>query len=306
MGVIALEWLRRIYDEAPHNAFTDLTEFKGQYFVAFRTGSDHASFDGEIRVMASKDLENWQEVAVLSTPDDDRDPHFAVFRGGLFLYFACRQKSDPEGDRTMCALSEDGRRFTKPKRIFRKSNRLWRPKALGALLYCASYEVKGRWRSLLLESKDGLSWRGVSTIHDREMANETELLPLPDGSLLALVRREAPPRTALLCRSRPPFAEWEKHDTKVVLQGPAMSFWGREIIICARFYDRGRPYTGLFALNVGRDLSRAEILHLFTLPSGGDTSYAGLLPLDEQRLLISYYSSHEGRSSIYLALLRRV
>ena len=303
---IALEWLRRIYDKAPHSAFTDLTKFKGRYFVVFRTGSEHGSFDGEIRAMASEDLENWREVAVFSTPDDDRDPHFAVFRGRLFVYFARRPRSDPESRWTMCAQSADGRKFTKPVRVFREFNRLWRPKIVGDILYCASHECKGEWRSILLRSADGLEWEKVSTIHEGDKANETELLLLPDGSLLALVRREAPPKTALLCRSRPPSWEWERHDTGIVLQGPAMTLWGREIVICARFYDRGRPYTGLFALDLGADLSRSKIRHLFTLPSGGDTSYAGLLPLDDERLLVSYYSSHEGRTSIYLALLRRI
>lgn len=41
---------------------------------------------------------------------------------------------------------------------------------------------------------------------------------------------------------------------------------------------------------------------IITLPSGGDTSYPGLV-LRRDRLLISYYSSHEGQSRIYLAVL---
>ena len=37
-----------------------------------------------------------------------------------------------------------------------------------------------------------------------------------------------------------------------------------------------------------------------TLPSGGDTSYAGMVWHDDF-LWMSYYSSHEGGTSIYLA-----
>ena len=36
------------------------------------------------------------------------------------------------------------------------------------------------------------------------------------------------------------------------------------------------------------------------LPSGGDTSYPGLV-FHEDLLWVSYYSSHEGKTSIYLA-----
>jgi hypothetical protein len=41
------------------------------------------------------------------------------------------------------------------------------------------------------------------------------------------------------------------------------------------------------------------------LPSGGDTSYAGLVWHDDL-LWVSYYSSHEGKTSIYLAKVRLV
>jgi hypothetical protein len=40
-----------------------------------------------------------------------------------------------------------------------------------------------------------------------------------------------------------------------------------------------------------------------TLPSGGDTSYAGLAWQDGL-LWVSYYSSHEGKTSIYLAKVK--
>jgi len=36
------------------------------------------------------------------------------------------------------------------------------------------------------------------------------------------------------------------------------------------------------------------------LPSGGDTSYSGMV-LHDGKLWMSYYSSHEGKASIYLA-----
>ena len=42
---------------------------------------------------------------------------------------------------------------------------------------------------------------------------------------------------------------------------------------------------------------------MFCLTSGGDTSYAGLVWHDEV-LWISYYSSHEGKTSIYLAKVK--
>tara|TARA_Y100000588_G_C13729455_1_gene700782 strand:+ start:165 stop:341 length:177 start_codon:yes stop_codon:yes gene_type:complete len=41
------------------------------------------------------------------------------------------------------------------------------------------------------------------------------------------------------------------------------------------------------------------------LPSGGDTGYAGILPVGDNKALVAYYSTYEsppgGGSSVYLA-----
>jgi len=42
---------------------------------------------------------------------------------------------------------------------------------------------------------------------------------------------------------------------------------------------------------------------VMTLPSGGDNSYPGMVWHDGL-LWMSYYSSHEGRTSIYLAQIK--
>jgi hypothetical protein len=51
---------------------------------------------------------------------------------------------------------------------------------------------------------------------------------------------------------------------------------------------------------VARRGEDGRLLPLVRLPSGGDCSYAGLAWADG-RLWVSYYSSHEGKSAIYLA-----
>ena len=51
------------------------------------------------------------------------------------------------------------------------------------------------------------------------------------------------------------------------------------------------------------DPEAGRLEEFLTLPSGGDTSYAGLAWHDG-RLWVSYYSSHEGKASIYLAQVK--
>jgi hypothetical protein len=47
----------------------------------------------------------------------------------------------------------------------------------------------------------------------------------------------------------------------------------------------------------------ASLAPALVLPSGGDCSYPGLAFFGG-RLWVSYYSSHEGRTAIYLAIVR--
>ena len=55
--------VRKIWDEAPHNAFTDLVRWKDQYYVCYRVGTAHNSTDGEIHVMRSPDMRTWTPAA---------------------------------------------------------------------------------------------------------------------------------------------------------------------------------------------------------------------------------------------------
>jgi hypothetical protein len=48
------------------------------------------------------------------------------------------------------------------------------------------------------------------------------------------------------------------------------------------------------------DKETGKLTEALPLPSGGDSSYPGLV-WHEDVLWVSYYSSHEGKTSIYLA-----
>jgi hypothetical protein len=45
---------------------------------------------------------------------------------------------------------------------------------------------------------------------------------------------------------------------------------------------------------------KGSVINSLKLPSGGDTSYPGML-VYKNKLWVSYYSSHQGKTSIYLA-----
>ena len=43
--------VRKIWDAAPHNAFTDLIRFRDRWFCVFREGQGHVSPDGALQVL---------------------------------------------------------------------------------------------------------------------------------------------------------------------------------------------------------------------------------------------------------------
>ena len=70
---------RKIWDKAPHNAFTDLAYWHDAFYCAFREGRGHVSTDGRIRVLESKDADTWISAALISLEGFDlRDAHLSI------------------------------------------------------------------------------------------------------------------------------------------------------------------------------------------------------------------------------------
>lgn len=53
-GRLELVESRRIWDKAPHNAFTDLIRFKDRWYCVFREGKGHVSRDGTVLCLYEK------------------------------------------------------------------------------------------------------------------------------------------------------------------------------------------------------------------------------------------------------------
>lgn len=62
-------------------------------------------------------------------------------------------------------------------------------------------------------------------------------------------------------------------------------------------WTQGEPFTVLAKMTL------TGYKPVLKLPSGGDTSYPGMV-WHQGLLWLSYYSSHEGKTSIYLAKIR--
>ncbi|HBE42193.1 MAG TPA: hypothetical protein DDW27_13470, partial [Bacteroidales bacterium] len=63
----------KIWDQAEHNAFTDIIKYEGKYYCTFREGGGHvpwpSGIDGKIRILVSKDGEKWKSAGLLEKYD---------------------------------------------------------------------------------------------------------------------------------------------------------------------------------------------------------------------------------------------
>lgn len=303
---------KRIWDQAPHNAFTDLVRWQNEFYCAFREGRGHVSSDGKIRVLRSQDAGTWTSAALVELAGFDlRDAHLSVTPDGRLMLLggaAPREKdgqSAPTG--SFVAFSKDGVDWTKPQIVSEPGRWLWSATWHEGKAYGVSYAAGAGERHLsLLVSEDGLAFKPVvERLYGEGFPNETALRFTSDGTCYALVRRDKGgdgPYSAILGVSGGDFTKWNWHDLGAEFNG----FGGPNFIqlptgqwLAAGRMHEGGAHTALCRL----DVTEHKMTKLLKLPSGGDTSYPGLLWHDGL-LYLSYYSSHEGKTSIYLARIK--
>src|ERR1700738_1745639 len=79
--------VRRIWDQAPHNAFTDLLYHRNEWFCAFRESDNHINTHaGSMRLIASRDGTTWESRALVESAGHDlRDPKLSVTPNGQLM-----------------------------------------------------------------------------------------------------------------------------------------------------------------------------------------------------------------------------
>jgi hypothetical protein len=304
---------RKIWDAAPHNAFTDLLRRRGEWFCVFREGSGHIpGTNGVIRVLRSADGATWESAALVRERGLDlRDPKICVRPDGqLMLLMGGSTYAGEEGPqdrafvraRTRVAFSGDGRAWTAPVPVSVEGEWLWRVTWHKGAGYGFGYTflVPARDVSLTLwRTTDGVNYQRVAAPRGPPgcWPDETTLRFLADDTMVALVRGEQSNHHAFVGASRPPYTAWRWADTGHAAQGPNFL-----VLPDGRMFYAGRDYPA-GARTVCGALTLTNATPWLTLPSGGDTSYPGLVWHDGQ-LWVSYYASHEGKADIYLVRIR--
>ncbi len=302
-GKAELVEVRKIWDHAPHNAFTDLVRFHDRWFCVFREGKAHVSPDGALRVLTSTDGESWSSVGLVkSTTADLRDAKITVTPEGRLMLGGAGALHPPADAKhqSFVWFSDDGTHWSDPVKVADPNFWLWRVTWHKGKAYGLGYHTAGEKFVRLYESHDGRSFTPlVDRLFDEGYPNESAITFLPDDTALCLLRRDGDPGSAQLGTSHPPYKDWTWKDLGTKIGGPALiRLPDGRLLAGVRLYDE-KVRTALCWL----DPEKGTLTEFLTLPSGGDTSYPGLVWHDGI-LWVSYYSSHEGKTSIYLAKVK--
>lgn len=313
--------VQKIWDKGTHNAFGDIIRFRNTFYCSFREGLSHVGGvnSGKVRIIKSRDGRHWESVALLATEAVDlRDPKIsitpdkkimvtmagAVFENGMIkeLY-------------PMVAFSDkQGKTFTNPERsvldpaIVPTRDWVWRVTWHKGTGYAIDYQLKENdrnrkllgkdaWLAFLVKTTDGKHFQKVSQLAVEDLPNEATVRFDAKDNMYVLIRREAGDQLGVLAKGSSPYKEFEYTKLDIRLGGPNFIFLDDErIIMGTRMYGENTA-TGILVTDL-----KGKILKTIKLPSGGDTSYPGML-FYKDKLWVVYYSSHEEKSSIYLATI---
>ena len=306
--------VERIWDRAEHNAFTDLVHFDGALYCAFREGSGHIpGRNGLIRVLRSTDGMNWQSVALLEERHVDlRDPKLSITSDGRLMlncgasYYHGSQRKGIES--RVAFYDPKANCFGRPQKavlpesILTGFDWLWRVTWHDGWAWGCVQQVPGdSERALhLVRSRDGIRYEHVTQL-EVDHPTETTLRFLDDGTLLAMIRRTGDSPLGWIGKASPPYTRWSFTPSNKRFGGPNLVRLPHGAWLAGSRESGKSSTTALWWL----DLDSGRFRDLVSLPSGGDTSYPGFVVDEEHnRLLVSYYSAHEGQAAIYLATLR--
>jgi hypothetical protein len=320
--------LAKIWDKGEHNAFTDLIRWHDKWYCSFRESEAHVGGDGQIRILVSDDGQKWESAALIGeTGIDLRDPKLSITPDDRLMVVA--GGSVYGGTKVLktrqprVCFSNNGREWTPPQRVLEDGDWLWRVTWHGGKAYGICYDAGERtsaasksaaetgkvnpgpadWKLRLVSSSDGVKYDLITHLDVPGAPNETTIRFLPgvgikDSEMIALVRREEGNRNGWIGRSKAPYKEWTWKETEHRFGGPNFirlpdgSLWAA-----------GRSYPGGAKTVLAKMTAAGGYEPVLTFPSGGDTSYPGLIWHDGL-LWMSYYSSHEGKTSIYLAKIK--
>jgi len=303
--------IQKIWDNGVHNAFTDMILFDGRFYCSFREGENHNptasnGANGTVRILSSSNGIKWESVAILKKEGIDlRDPKLSVTPNGKIMVIIGGSRYE-NGKLTaqiphVSFSDSNGQNFIAPEVIsfdpstrFSNSNWIWRVTWHGGTGYAVNYQGPSIG-ALLLKTTDGRHFTQVHQFDNIDgFPNEATVRFDSKNQMHIVIRRDYEDKMALIMTASAPFSNWSVEKINHRLGGPNLLLIGED----ERKYIGARIYTIADHVGILREETNGQFVEAISLPSSGDCGYPGMLVKDNH-LYMSYYSSHEGKSSIY-------
>jgi pimeloyl-ACP methyl ester carboxylesterase len=302
--VLELESVSMIWNRGEHQAFTDLIRYRDQWVCAFREAPKH---DGGIQgskiiVLTSTDRETWTFNHEFDDPRGDvRDAKLSINPQGELVLLTAIQlfgatSADDSKHQSIAVFTNDLKHWGDPLDVLDDGYWLWGLSWNKADGYGYSIGYRADYTAHLYRTRDGRRFERISESMDAVTNKPNESAIVFDGDYAFCLLRAFGP--AYIGTAQKPFKDWSWNRIDQPIGGPEMiQLPDGTLLGAGRLYlpDKIRA-TSLFKV----DPHRGTIRELLRLPSGGDTSYPGLV-YHNGILYLSYYSSHEGKTSIYFA-----
>ena len=312
-----IESVDKMWDRAKHNSLSDLIRFQNLWYCCAREGELPLGGEGKVRILASYDAKVWSPVALIEDAGTDlRDPKFCLTKEDrLFLVAggATYRGSQLMARRPRVVTSTDGKHWSPVEKSLADGDWMCRPilSAADKRYYAVAYncypntggpKFEPEWSIKLYNSIDAKAWSLTAPFDVKGMPNETTVRILKNGTMMALVRREsAVPAVGFrgMIGSAPaPYREWTWKELPVPVRGPNfIELPDGRLVAGSLARGQSGPCMGLF------EMTAEGLTMLLELPSGGDCSYPGMM-FHEGSLYVSYHSSHEGKTSVYIAKVK--
>ncbi len=219
--------VHKIWDKAPHNAFTDLVRFNDRWYCAFREGKAHTggiAGQGKLRVIASDDGQEWKSVGLFDSPlGDMRDGKLSVTADGKLLLASAMQiyEPDPHRHQSLSWLSADGKTWSEANRVGDPDFWIWGVSWNKGHGYGIGYKTVEPRFVRLYRTADGQKFETL--VPDLKVKsnypNESCIVFAPDETAYCLLRCDGP---AQIGQSKPPYKDWNWKETKTSIGGPEM------------------------------------------------------------------------------------
>jgi hypothetical protein len=259
-----------------------------------------------LRIIGSEDRQHWQTLALIRLAGHDlRDPHFCLLPDGRLMLYAGCVSAGEWSLTTVAAYSRDGANWTVPVPVGQGGNWIWRLAWSGSIGLGVGYSPRATPPFVTLyRTTDGREFETlVHPLRDQGYPNEAGLVFDSRHQAHCLLRRDGEGQfTALLGESEPPYDQWRWRDVGMPLGSPHLILGPEGAIIGAvRMYDENwKARVSLISFT-----EAGEVVETFSFPSSGDCGYPGMIWENQSReLWLSYYSGHEGKTKIYLAMLK--